>query len=479
MLRTILRYEARLLRADNLARIALGLFVVLMLYAGYSGGRYVQEQRAIIDTHQERHTERIASIKAQVIELEAQMVADGASLEAPAAIGLRHPYTIGSAQGQVVALPPGPLAAFAVGQNDLFPPALRVSVGGARSLGYTATLESPFKLLVGHFDLTFFFLFLYPLLIIALLFGLTTSEREGGMLRMLLAQPIRLTTLVTGKLLLRGMLLVGCVVLGTALVMGVFADPANSAAWARWLLWVVAALAYGAFWIGLAVFVDSRVERSATSVLVLAVCWLVLAVIVPSTLAVVASSVYPVPSRMEYISAMRTESNVAQQQGASSLAAFFEDHPEIAPVSDDDTNFAMLRVVRSERVAEAIAPIEARFEAQKAQQQRLIRALGYLSPTVLTQQAFLEIAGTGHTRHTAFMTSVHAFHDDWKAHFVPMLFANTPLRPADYDTLPAFGFAEPTLGASAASLAAPLLLMLTLGLLLGGAGYRRYRHHQL
>ncbi|MEM6647790.1 MAG: ABC transporter permease subunit, partial [Bacteroidota bacterium] len=223
MLRTILRYEARLLRADNLARIALGLFVVLMLYAGYSGGRYVQEQHAIIDTHQERHTERIASIKEQVVELEAQMVADGASLEAPAAIGLRHPYTIGSAQGQVVALPPGPLAAFAVGQSDLFPPALRVSVGGASSLGYTATLESPFKLLVGHFDLTFFFLFLYPLLIIALLFGLTTSEREGGMLRMLLAQPVRLTTLVTGKLLLRGLLLVACVIIGTALVMGVFA----------------------------------------------------------------------------------------------------------------------------------------------------------------------------------------------------------------------------------------------------------------
>ncbi|MEM6646521.1 MAG: DUF3526 domain-containing protein, partial [Bacteroidota bacterium] len=111
--------------------------------------------------------------------------------------------------------------------------------------------------------------------------------------------------------------------------------------------------------------------------------------------------------------------------------------------------------------------------------QRLIRALGYLSPTVLTQQAFLEIAGTGHTRHASFMTSVHDFHDEWKAFFVPMLFANTPLRPADYDALPPFGFVEPTLRASAASLAAPLLLMLALGLIFGGAGYRRYRHHQL
>jgi len=186
MIRTILRYEARLLRVDNLARIALGLFVVLMLYAGYTGGRYVQEQRAIIDTHEERHAERIASVRQQVVEIEEQMAADSVSLDASVTdFNVRHPYTIGSAQGQVVALPPGPLAAFAVGQSDLYPPALRVTVGGSDPLGYIATLESPFKLLVGHFDLTFFFLFLYPLLIIALLFGLTTSEREGGMLRML------------------------------------------------------------------------------------------------------------------------------------------------------------------------------------------------------------------------------------------------------------------------------------------------------
>ncbi|MEM1126884.1 MAG: DUF3526 domain-containing protein [Bacteroidota bacterium] len=475
MIRTILRHEARLLRADNQAHLALGLCIVLMLYAGYTGGRYVQEQRAIIDTHQQRHTERITSIRQQVVEMEAQMVADGVPLET-LEFGARHPYSLGSAQGQVVALPPGPLAAFAVGQSDLYPPALRVTVGGTDPLGYTATLESPFKLLVGHFDLTFFFLFLYPLLIIALLFGLTTSEREGGTLRMLLAQPIRLSTLVTGKLLLRGLLLVACVVVGTAAALGLFAD---AVAWPRWLLWVGAALAYGAFWVGLAVFVDSRVQRSATSVLVLAVCWLVLAVIVPSTLAVVASSIYPVPSRMEYISAMRTESSVAQQQGAASLASFFEDHPEIAPVSDDDANFAMLRVARSERVAEALAPIEARFEAQKAQQQRLIRALGYLSPTVLTQQVFLEIAGTGHTRHAAFTASVQDFQTTWKAHFVPKLFGNTPLRPADFDTLPAFGFAEPTLKASAATLAVPLLLMLALGLLFGGAGYQRYRRATL
>ena len=475
MIRTILRYEARLLRADHMARLALGLFAVLILYAGYVGGRYAQDQATVTAAHGEQHADRLVALRQQAVDLEAEMQAEGIPLET-VEWGVRHPYSVGSSQGQVVMLTPGPLAAFAVGQSDLYTPALRVTVGGTDPLGYTATLESPFKLLVGHFDLAFFFLFLYPLLIIALLFGLTTFEREGGMLRMLLAQPVRLTTLVTGKLLLRGAFLIACVVLGTAVVLGLFG---TAAAWGRWLLWVVVALVYGGFWVGLAVFVDSRVARSATSVFVLAVCWLVLAVIVPGTLSVVASSLYPVPSRMEYVAAMRTESSVAQQQGSASLARFFEDHPEIAPVSDESANFAMLRVARNERVAEALAPLEARFEAQKAKQQRMIRALGYLSPTVLTQQAFLEIAGTGHTRHAAFQASVGAYQEVWKAHFLPKLFGNTPFRPADYDALPTYTFSEPSLGASARALALPLVLMVALGLLLGWAGYRRYQQHHL
>ncbi len=471
MLRTIMRYEARLLRADHMPRIALGLFAVLILYAGWVGGRYVQDQTAVIETQQQRHTERLAALQQQAINLEAEMTAEGISMET-VEWGPRHPYNMGSSQGRVVTLPPGPLAVFAVGQSDLYTPALRVTVGGTDPVGYNAMLENPFKLLVGHFDVAFFFLFLYPLLLIALLFGLTTAEREGGMLRMLLAQPIRLTTLVTGKLILRGLLVVLAVVLGTAVALGLFG---SAAAWGRWLLWVIVALVYGGFWVGLAVFVDSRVKRSATSVLVLAVCWLVLAVIVPGVLSVVANSLYPVPSRMEYIAAMRTESSVAQQQGSASLARFFEDHPEIAPVSDESANFAMLRVARNEQVAEALAPLEARFEEQKAKQQRLVRALGYLSPTVLTQQAFLEIAGTGHTRYAAFQASVGAFHSTWEGHFLPMLFANTPFRPADFDTLPSFTFEEPSLSASARALAFPLLLMLVLGLLLGWGGYRRYQ----
>ena len=472
MLTTILRYETRLLRANGAAILTAGVFLALLGYAGYAGIQYAAEQRAVLETHATQYAERIAGVRQQVVEIEEEMVQNGEPLDGElSGIGMRHPYVMGSAQGRVVTLAPGPLAAFAVGQSDLQPSALRVTMASSQALGGAASLENPFKLLVGHFDLAFVFVFLFPLLILALTFGLTTSERETGLLRMILAQPVRLTTLATGKVIVRAVLLFACAVLGTgALLLLTSASDGVG----RWLLWLLVVLLYGGFWMALAIFVDSRVQRPVTSGLVLAVCWLAFVVVIPALINVVANTLYPVPSRMEYVTAMRTETTVAQQQGAASLARFFDDHPELASVEEGEADYAMLRVAQDERIAEALAPVEARFREQKDRQQHFIRSLGYLSPAVLAQQAFLDLAGTGHARYAAFAAEVEVFHTAWKAHFVPRYFEGRAFRPHDYDALPTFTFSDPSTTDVLGRIAGPLIALMLLTGLLGAVAYRRY-----
>ena len=391
MLKQIFSFEMTLMRRDGVAGFTLVLFLGAMAYAGWLGFNYAEQQRTELLQYQEKYEEGLSEAKKEAKEQEAAMVRDSVSLDTYT-WGPRNPYSVGSSQGKIITLEPGPLTAFAIGQSDLQPPALKVSVAGVRSAAPTATLENPFKLLVGHFDLSFVFLYMFPLLIIALTFGLTSTEGESGLLRMLLAQPIKLTTLVEGKIAARVVILGGSILLGTGVLWFLVGEEGSLI---RWTLWVLVAFAYGAFWIGLCIFVDSRVKAASASALILAGCWLVLAVVVPALISFFATTLYPVPSRMEYVTAMRMESSVAQQQGAASLARFFEDHPEIAPVSDDDANFAMLRVAHEERIAEQLAPLEARFEAQRIRQQAFISRVGYLSPTVLAHQAFMDIAGTG------------------------------------------------------------------------------------
>lgn len=476
MLKTILRFEAKLLRADGTALLTAGVFLALIGYAGYVGIQYADEQQAVMQTHAAQYAERIADIRQQVVEIEAEMVQNGEPLDTKVELGRRHPYMIGSAQGRVITLMPGPLSAFAVGQSDLQPNALRVTMGGSQAIGGAASLENPFKLLVGHFDLAFVFVFLFPLLILALTFGLTTAERETGLLRMVLAQPVRLTTLAAGKVMVRAVLLFVCAVLGTGAVLLM---TSASDGGGRWLLWLLVVFAYGGFWMALAAFVDSRVRRPVTGGLVLAVCWLAFVVVIPALINVVASTLYPVPSRMEYVTAMRTETSVAQQQGAASLAQFFDDHPELASVEADEADYAMLRVARDERIAEALAPVEARFAEQKARQQQFIRSLGYLSPAVLAQQAFLDLADTGHARYAAFTEAVEALHTDWKAYFVPKYFAGLAFRPNDYDTVPAFTFSDFSTVDVLKRMVGSLTALVLASVLLGMVAYRRYARTSL
>ena len=58
----------------------------------------------------------------------------------------------------------------------------------------------------GQFDVAFVVLFLYPLLIFAVSFDLTASERERGTLRLVLAQPVHLRDVVAGKMIARALL---------------------------------------------------------------------------------------------------------------------------------------------------------------------------------------------------------------------------------------------------------------------------------
>ena len=474
MLRQVVKYESKLLFADGMAVLTIILFLGAMAYAGWIGLRYTNAQETEQKVYLKNHEERITQTRQEILALEREMVQDSISLDTYA-WGPRSPYYIGSYQGTVMAYPGNPLAAFSIGQNDLQPTAMKVTVAGITP-ARIATLENPFKLLVGHFDLAFVFLYIYPLLIIALTFGLTSVERESGLLRMLLAQPLKLSTLAAGKIGVRALILGGSVVVGTGLLtLFIRADGTFTS----WLLWVLVALLYGAFWLGLAVFVDSRVRSASTSALALAGAWLVLAVVLPALISFFSAALYPVPSRMEYITAMRTETTVAQQQGAASLARFFEDHPEIAPVSDEDANFAILRVAQQEQIAEQLAPLDARYNEQRARRQAFINKIGYLSPTILTHQAFMEIAGTGSTHHSQFREDVESFHEVWKAHMIPLYVADVAFRSADFDSLPTYSAAAKDRVSFLSRIGPPMSFVLLAGLLLFGFGFSRYRRQEL
>jgi ABC-2 type transport system permease protein len=487
MLRKVIRHEWRLLTADATAWLVVSLFAVLVGYAIYNGAIRVREQRQAAAEFARPEIDRYEESRRQAGQIERQKVAAGQSLAA-FETGPRHPLVAGFSRAVGVAmLLPAPLGALAVGQSDLHANYQKVTILSEYDLEYssaTEPMENPLKLLTGHVDLAFVMLYLYPLLILLLSYNLVASEKELGTLGMALAQPLRLRTLVVGKILVRVLIiLLGALVLPViGLALG-GADLQADGAVARLLLWLTAVTLYGAFWFTLAVWVNARGYSAAANALILAVCWLALLVVVPAAINLAATTLYPVPSRAAFISALRQEiteaGNLAgQTMKAGELARrfFAANHG----VSEDDmisinAMYFLNRKLADDEVERQARPLLAELNRQRQRQQRLVNWTGYLTPAVLAQAVLYEAAGAGDERYQDYSAQVAQLRQARREFFWDRVFRRAPINAADYEKIPQFHYREESSAALWRRSVAPLLALAVLAAAFGALGLRAYQ----
>jgi ABC-2 type transport system permease protein len=383
-------------------------------------------------------------------------------------------------QGWLALVPPSPLGALAVGQSDVYPGYLKVT---ARNLDAVVTgdqIEHPLAVASGHFDAAFVVLFLYPLLIFAVSFDLTATERDRGTLRMVLAQPVRLGDVVAGKMIARALLLALPVIVIPVVV--TLATGAASGVTLRTslLIWTLTVVAYGAIWHGIALWINSRGWNAAANALVLAGIWLIFAVVGPASINLLIAIRYPMPSRVEAAVQARAATQDATVQGSRQLGQFLQDHPTSANVGQEGMRqFAMLQAARDRQIADRLQAVEAAFDAQLRRQQRLASWLGVLSPTMVAQGVLLEAAGTSAARFDHFRAGARAFQQRWQAYFEPRVLDAATLSREEIAAAPTFSYAGEPAAVAIRRTALPILAMAAAGVLLLVAGWRGYRGYAL
>ncbi len=475
MFARILRHEWLALRADHTVWVIAAIFAVAIGYGVWNGARWVAFQRAALADAAVEEIERYGRLQAQVADIQhsGRQVSPFADPRSPANVG-------GRLGPRYAALPPAPLAALAIGQSDLLPYYFKISTDARENIVAATELENPHRLLVGRFDLAFVLIYLYPLLILGITYNLLSAEREQGTLALALSQPVALSTLVAGKVTLRALLLVGIVV-GFSIValLGSGTDLSASGAGARLLLWVAVVAGYGTLWFALAVFVASLGRASATNATILASIWLVLVVMLPSLFNLLATSVYPVPSRVEMVQAVREASDEANASGSKLLARYYEDHPELATgdATQAMNDFNVVRVAVNDDVERRVRPVIDRFDQQVRSQQQAIDGLKFLSPAILLQDALNDISGTGTARHRYFMTQVERFHRQWREYFTPLIFAKASF--SAFDDVPRFRFDEEPTTAVTGRVGFAVLGFLVPALAIAWFGVRRMRRYPL
>lgn len=319
----------------------------------------------------------------------------------------------------------------------------KVSVGSKQTFTTNDEIENPHNLLTGSFDLAFVLVYLFPLVILALSFNLLSQEKEQGTLALTLSQPLDIRSLVFGKVAVRFFLtvflavvfaLLGAVLSGVDLL-------AEGSAW-HILCWILATALYGAFWFGLAALVNSFGKNSATNALTLAGVWLLLVLIVPALLNIITTTLYPIPSRVEIIQATRRAAEDADARSGQLLSKYLTDHPDLTP-TDTKAEFGeyFSRIIVATMDAEKqTQPVLDDFNRQLANRHQLVNRFRFISPAVVMQETFNDLAGTGQPRYADFTKQTDEYHQAWRGFFYPRILRQDSIKPDDYAAIPRFNY---------------------------------------
>jgi len=253
----------------------------------------------------------------------------------------------------------------------------------------------------------------YILSLIALLFTFdsVSSEREQGTLRLILANSISRHTVLTGKFL--GALMSVSIPFTVSVLMNLFLISTssdvhlNAEAWSR--LGIICSIAYFylCLFLALGLLVSACVQRSAVSLVVLLLVWVVFVVFMPNTLASIAGE-YTLPksalgfNERSWELRDELESEYRPRYGAS------EDPTEKLQIAGE---YVTKDAEQQERLHEE------RLNLRISQVNRA-RTITRFSPVTIFQHLLESFAGTGFERHLQFLENVKSYAQQFRTFIV-------------------------------------------------------------
>lgn len=439
-------HEVRRLLRDRALPTLLTLLLALAAYAAWNGGAWVEQRNAAIG----------------VIQLEEQHTHDRSRVfvgKAPSVLPRVQPV-----------LPPAAMASVSIGQAEAYPYTADVVALGDRTQLFRnvwADIGNPAARAAGRFDLAFVIVFLLPLVILAASYDLWSRERERGIAALVLSQPVAVGRLIAVKALARGgvvLLPAGVILVGAAAWSG-----AESLAGLGLLSLVI--LAYGGFWLAVAVLIGCFARRTTEAAIAAGGVWLLIVVMAPSLTLAAVNLAVPPPSQMQLATDVKARLAATARQQTLHRRSASTAVRSSTPVIPDHVREAYADLLATDL---DLAPLIESHERAQDARRRVLDNVRLLMPAVAVQDALDRIAGSDADRALAFQDQVHAFWQARRLLHKAYLDRDAPQTLAEYEALPRFRFVEPA-GVGRRGVRADLaaLLAATLILLIAAGSMRR------
>jgi len=359
---------------------------------------------------------------------------------------------------------PNQWASFANGQRDVNPYLISVTILGLEGQIYDTDINNPVSLLMGNMDLSFVFIFLFPLIIIAFGYNIFSAERENGTWPLLRAQTDKPFILIWRKLLVRMITIfaVALILLASAILF--LQLPLNLN-----LLSIAAILfLYLLFWFALVMLVVSFFKSSNFNASALVACWVLFCVVIPGALNLALSHFYPIPEALQNVVNQREGYHEKwDMEKDRSLKPFYNHYPQYKkyPFPEEKSfswywYFAMQQQGDDE-AAGSKKSVSDKLDARAS----FTKIASYFVPSIQTQLFINNIAGSDLNQHLQFQQEVRRYHEELRLHFYPSIFQELDVTQSGIEKFGLKKYDQNTQSAQNASLFSMLLLTTCLALL--------------
>lgn len=429
----IFQQEWVFLTRTNYARFIFAGMVLIMTL-GWLGGyafRYHQTTNAIIRNQDSK--ERLAAALATNPH-EAKLLSRFRNPFDPYAAGNRY----GSPYAEK---PPFAYSALAIGQGDIYPDSYLITLRDLEQVVSKAAIQNPVEIYHGVMDLAFIIAFILPLLIIGYMYNIRSDEEEQNRMGWILSSGISMKSFLFSRLTIRFLIFL--------FIFQILYFIANVSAGFIWgweglpLAWLTTSWQislYFLFWALICGLVNLNKSNSISQALTLCSVWVVLCLIIPGIIQYSVNKKYPLPNRLEMISAGREASIEASQAASKMMDAFMQDHPELAKDTSNMDDFTKRLFATQLLVEEKVNPILASFDTALENQYESIAQKVYFSPVLTTYNLLAQTGRNDFETQRDFYRQISAFHEEWKGFFNFYLSGTKIFDVTVYEQLPQFEY---------------------------------------
>jgi len=347
--------------------------------------------------------------------------------------------------GMPVSQQPSAWAPVATGLRGVHPASRQLRFLGLVPQLYQTEIGNPMVEQAGHFDLAVVLVFLLPLLIIALGHDVCSRDDDLGTTAAVMAQPVRLSRLVAGRLMIRAAWLSAGLLALLAVAVVALGVPLDG----RVAIFAAATLGYAALWWLLVLFVASWRRSSVFNALALLGTWLGACVLLPALLHLVSLAAWPVRGGVELTLVQRLDMNSRWDRPKSeTLEPFYRRHPEWAGTVVPNDSFSWpwyyaMHEIGDAQVADEVAEHRAALERRA----RWTERAAWLLPPLALELLLERLAGNDMTTALLYRDSIARYHESLRHTIYPWIFRFQGLDAFGLDRLPRHHFSSDEVGA--------------------------------